>query len=322
MSFGGRPSARPAEDFRRHLQLLVSKNRGPIKQLTELAHSNVTHAEAIAGSLADDLEEAAPHRKLPLLYLVDSICRMAPPGHESVCKTYANALAPRIVNAFQIAFHEADPESRKAIANLPQCWKVPFGNDVFNALDHVASSGSYASSSDASALIRSHETAKSRSSSVASSQHTRKSRPSPPSAAKSMGADQPGRGDQRRAMGGRPELDPLYTNAAFSPLSRSPTGGDTEDTSLEFTSWGPPKGCVEPDSRVADLADETWAHFESDATYVERGLKAIISKDPQRESSLLGDPNVMPHPPRLPPSTHPPHPHSSRHWPTQPPYDI
>ncbi|KAG9618001.1 hypothetical protein KCU86_g13522, partial [Aureobasidium melanogenum] len=64
-----------ALDFQESLQDLQNNNRYEISNLTIIAKENTEHAQAIAMVLEKHIKTTAPGRKLPALYVLDSIVK-------------------------------------------------------------------------------------------------------------------------------------------------------------------------------------------------------------------------------------------------------
>lgn len=162
------PSAEVAADFQDSLQDLHMNNRWEISNLTIIAKENTEHAQSISrvlenhirtvrcifgfmGSVFDihpfiiedsgaDVAQTQPTRKLPALYVLDSIVK-------NVGTPYTVYLGRNLFSTFMDAYTLVDGPTRKAMEGMLKTWKEPvpgsidtrpvFSPDVTRAIENA-----------------------------------------------------------------------------------------------------------------------------------------------------------------------------------------
>ncbi|KAF2765311.1 hypothetical protein EJ03DRAFT_354969 [Teratosphaeria nubilosa] len=107
-----------AADFEEYLKDLSKNDRGEIMNLTTIAKESSEHAQAISRVLERHIQSAPPTRKLPALYVLDSIVK-------NVAEPYSNYLERNLYKTFFEAYTQVDPNTRRAMENLVKTWKEP-----------------------------------------------------------------------------------------------------------------------------------------------------------------------------------------------------
>ncbi|KAI5862352.1 hypothetical protein GGS23DRAFT_610526 [Durotheca rogersii] len=105
-----------AKDFRDALEDLQSNARYEISNLTVIARENTEHALAISGALQDHIKRVAPHKKLPALYLLDSIVK-------NVGTPYTLFFGRKLYQTFMDAYASVDPVTRRKMDEMLKTWK-------------------------------------------------------------------------------------------------------------------------------------------------------------------------------------------------------
>lgn len=105
-------------DFLDCLDDLSVNSRPIIKTLTEIAQENAPFAKSVTNALADHILRTAPAKKLPALYLLDSIAK-------NVGEVYVPLITPRIFELFTTSF-AASPEPIKVkLSDMFKTWTAP-----------------------------------------------------------------------------------------------------------------------------------------------------------------------------------------------------
>ncbi|KAG2201273.1 hypothetical protein INT47_006776, partial [Mucor saturninus] len=123
-------SSRDFETVRRNYRSALSEltfNSKPIiTNLTIMAQENQGAASLIVREIENQLRNNAPGQKLPVLYLIDSICK-------NVGGSYITNFARNMVNVFLDAYTLTDSTVKKSFERLLQTWKngMPGGHPVF-----------------------------------------------------------------------------------------------------------------------------------------------------------------------------------------------
>ncbi|KAI1340113.1 hypothetical protein F5Y15DRAFT_407039 [Xylariaceae sp. FL0016] len=112
-----------AEDFRMALEDLQSNTRMEISNLTLIARENTEHALAISGVLTDHVKKVAPHKKLPVLYLVDSIAK-------NVGTPYTLFFGRKLYSTFMEAYAMVDMPTRRKMEEMLKTWKEPVPGSI------------------------------------------------------------------------------------------------------------------------------------------------------------------------------------------------
>ncbi|KAL1306546.1 hypothetical protein AAFC00_005236 [Neodothiora populina] len=112
------PSDEVALDFQDSLQDLQNNNRYEISNLTIIAKENTEHAQAISQVLEKHIRTTAPTRKLPALYVLDSIVK-------NVGSPYTIYLSRNLFSTFMDAYTLVGNDVRKAMDAMLKTWKEP-----------------------------------------------------------------------------------------------------------------------------------------------------------------------------------------------------
>ncbi|KAK3625679.1 mRNA 3' end processing factor [Elasticomyces elasticus] len=107
-----------AVDFAESLKDLQQPNRWEIGNLTDIARESTEHAQAISKVLEEHIRTAAPNKKLPALYVLDSIIK-------NVGTPYTVYLGRNLYGTFMTAYTLVDPTVRRAMESLLKTWKEP-----------------------------------------------------------------------------------------------------------------------------------------------------------------------------------------------------
>ncbi|KAI4724481.1 hypothetical protein E4T49_07781 [Aureobasidium sp. EXF-10728] len=107
-----------ALDFQESLQDLQNNNRYEISNLTIIAKENTEHAQAIAMVLEKHIKTTAPGRKLPALYVLDSIVK-------NVGTPYTVYLGRNLFSTFMDSYTLVDSQTRKSMEAMLKTWKEP-----------------------------------------------------------------------------------------------------------------------------------------------------------------------------------------------------
>lgn len=124
-------SQEAAEDYRTSLDELADISKVKINALTMLAEDNSEFAVVIAGCIENQLKNVAKSRKLPILYLIDSICKNFPESK------YVELFTQNIVSNFCNVFQVSDEKVRKSLHKLRMTWNETktFPQNKLNAID-------------------------------------------------------------------------------------------------------------------------------------------------------------------------------------------
>ncbi|OAL36572.1 hypothetical protein AYO20_04188 [Fonsecaea nubica] len=114
----GLPSDEVAEDYKNSLEDLVSNDRYQISNLTLIAKENTEHAEAISRVLQNHINRAPPARKLPALYVLDSIAK-------NVGSPYTVYFGRNLHQIFMLAYSQVDAAVRRKLEEMLKTWREP-----------------------------------------------------------------------------------------------------------------------------------------------------------------------------------------------------
>ncbi|KAG8623578.1 hypothetical protein KVT40_008554 [Elsinoe batatas] len=114
----GSTSEEVAADFKDCLNDLQMNNRYEISNLTIIAKENIEHAQALSKALEHHIRTTAPTRKLPSLYVLDSIVK-------NVGSPYTIYLARNLFSTFMDSYTLVDPKVRKSMESMLSTWKEP-----------------------------------------------------------------------------------------------------------------------------------------------------------------------------------------------------
>ncbi|KAH8677400.1 hypothetical protein BX600DRAFT_506443 [Xylariales sp. PMI_506] len=112
-----------AEDFREALEDLQLNNRYDIQNLTMIARENTEHALAISQTLQDHIKKVAPHKKLPALYVLDSIVK-------NVGTPYTLFFAKKLYSTYMEAYASVDMNTRRKMDEMLKTWKEPIPGSI------------------------------------------------------------------------------------------------------------------------------------------------------------------------------------------------
>ncbi|KND92467.1 Uncharacterized protein C4G9.04c [Tolypocladium ophioglossoides CBS 100239] len=107
-----------AEDYRHALEDLSSNMRFEISNLTVIARENTEHALAIAEVLQQHILKAPPTKKLPALYVLDSIVK-------NVGTPYTIYFGRHLFKTFMESYAVVDHNVRRKMEEMLKTWKDP-----------------------------------------------------------------------------------------------------------------------------------------------------------------------------------------------------
>ncbi|KAI1781140.1 hypothetical protein F4818DRAFT_398082 [Hypoxylon cercidicola] len=107
-----------AKDFREALEDLQGFARVEINNLTLIARENTEHALAISGALQEHIKRVVPHKKLPALYVLDSIVKV-------VGTPYTIYFGRKLYHTFMDAYASVDQATRRKMDEMLRTWKEP-----------------------------------------------------------------------------------------------------------------------------------------------------------------------------------------------------
>ncbi|RMX72128.1 hypothetical protein D0869_14933 [Hortaea werneckii] len=107
-----------ASDFEESLRDLQRNDRFAIENLTNIARESTEHAQSISRVLENHIKTTAPTRKLPALYVLDSIIK-------NVGTPYTVYLGRNLFSTFMEAYRLVDQGTRRAMDGLLKTWKEP-----------------------------------------------------------------------------------------------------------------------------------------------------------------------------------------------------
>ncbi|KAK7416376.1 mRNA 3' end processing factor [Neonectria magnoliae] len=111
-------SAEVAEDYRQALEDLSSNMRFEISNLTVIARENTEHALAIAEVLQQHIIKAPPNKKLPALYVLDSIVK-------NVGTPYTLYFGRNLFKTYMESYAVVDQPVRRKMEEMLRTWKEP-----------------------------------------------------------------------------------------------------------------------------------------------------------------------------------------------------
>ncbi|KZF20696.1 hypothetical protein L228DRAFT_249485 [Xylona heveae TC161] len=114
----GLASDEVAEDYKNSLEDLTLNSRYEISNLTVIAKENTEHAMAISRVLENHIRTAPPNRKLPALYVLDSVVK-------NVGTPYTLFLGRNLYQTFMNAYTLVDNQIRKKLDEMLKTWKEP-----------------------------------------------------------------------------------------------------------------------------------------------------------------------------------------------------
>ncbi|KJX96236.1 mRNA cleavage factor complex component Pcf11 like protein [Zymoseptoria brevis] len=113
---GASTSAEVAADFEESLKDLQVNNRYEISNLTIIAKENTEHAQAISRALENHIKTTSPSRKLPALFVLDSIVK-------NVGTPYTVYLGRNLYSIFMDAYTLVDGNTRRNMEGMLKTWK-------------------------------------------------------------------------------------------------------------------------------------------------------------------------------------------------------
>ncbi|KFY73211.1 hypothetical protein V499_06694 [Pseudogymnoascus sp. VKM F-103] len=121
MSYGA--SDEVAEDFKVALEDLTMNSRYEISNLTIIAKENTENALAISEALKDHIKRTGPLKKLPALYLLDSIVK-------NVGTPYTLFFGRQLFSTFMEAYALVDNNVRRKMEEMLKTWKEPVPGSI------------------------------------------------------------------------------------------------------------------------------------------------------------------------------------------------
>ncbi|KAI1430581.1 hypothetical protein GGR50DRAFT_191040 [Xylaria sp. CBS 124048] len=112
-----------AKDYRDALEDIQTIGRPEIANLTLIARENIEHALAISGALVDHIKRAAPHKKLPSLYVLDSIAK-------NVGTPYTLFFSRKLYQTYMDAYAMVDMATRRKLEEMLKTWKDPVPGSI------------------------------------------------------------------------------------------------------------------------------------------------------------------------------------------------
>ncbi|KAI0153272.1 hypothetical protein GGR57DRAFT_513087 [Xylariaceae sp. FL1272] len=112
-----------AQDFREALEDIQTIGRAEISNLTIVARENLEHALSISSALVDHIKKAPPHKKLPPLYVLDSIAK-------NVGTPYTLFFSKKLYQTFMDAYAMVDPPTRRKLEEILKTWKEPVPGSI------------------------------------------------------------------------------------------------------------------------------------------------------------------------------------------------
>ncbi|KAJ3279278.1 hypothetical protein HK104_001590 [Borealophlyctis nickersoniae] len=103
-------------EYRSSLADLTFNSKPIITNLTIIAQENLSAASAIVQAIEDQMRNAQPKQKLPVLYLLDSICK-------NVGGVYISLFARNVVRVFSSAYQAVDKEDKLKFQRVLNTWK-------------------------------------------------------------------------------------------------------------------------------------------------------------------------------------------------------
>ncbi|KAK5949763.1 mRNA 3' end processing factor [Knufia fluminis] len=112
------PAEEIAADYRAALEDLFTNTAAQIGTLTAVAKDNIEHAQAISAALTAHIKKAPPARKLPALYVLDSLLK-------NIRSPYTVYLASNLHETFMLAYSQVDPTVRPKMEVMLGTWRKP-----------------------------------------------------------------------------------------------------------------------------------------------------------------------------------------------------
>ncbi|KAL7274343.1 mRNA 3' end processing factor [Rhizina undulata] len=118
---GGTSTEEIAEDYKSSLEDLHVNSRYEISNLTLIAKENIHAASAIARTIEQHISKTPPARKLPALYLLDSVAK-------NVGTPYTLFFQRNLFQTFMDAYIVVDQAIRRKLEEMLTTWKHPVPN--------------------------------------------------------------------------------------------------------------------------------------------------------------------------------------------------
>ncbi|XP_052224670.1 uncharacterized protein LOC127840322 isoform X3 [Dreissena polymorpha] len=122
-------SQEDVDEYKSSLKDLNFNSKPLINMLTMLAEDHEHHAPEIVSVIEEHLAKCKPEKKLPVLYLMDSIMKNL--GTTS----YKSLFTKNIVNTFTTVFEQVDEKTRASMYKLRQTWSVMLPNQKLYMID-------------------------------------------------------------------------------------------------------------------------------------------------------------------------------------------
>ncbi|XP_062513980.1 pre-mRNA cleavage complex 2 protein Pcf11-like isoform X2 [Corticium candelabrum] len=122
------PAMVVSREYAASLKELQFNSKPQINALTIVADENRKHAVQIVRSVETRLSQVSGQRKMPLLYLLDSIVK-------NLGGDYIDLVAQNLVSTFCSAFEQADEQMRRDLFKLRQTWSSYFPTKKLHAID-------------------------------------------------------------------------------------------------------------------------------------------------------------------------------------------
>ncbi|KAK7205106.1 hypothetical protein BZA70DRAFT_238537 [Myxozyma melibiosi] len=106
------------QEYATSLEELTFNSKPIISNLTIIAQENMQAAEVISRTIEDHIGKCAPGHKLPVLYLLDSICK-------NIGSPYTTLFGRNLYRTFTDAYTLVNDAIRKKMHELFQTWKQP-----------------------------------------------------------------------------------------------------------------------------------------------------------------------------------------------------
>ncbi|KAF3912897.1 hypothetical protein AA313_de0207361 [Arthrobotrys entomopaga] len=107
-----------AEDYKSSLEDLSVNSRWEITNLTVIAKENIHAAQAISKVIEEHIQKISPLRKLPALYLLDSIAK-------NVGTPYTLFFGKNLYRTFMDSYSLVEAPVRRKLEEMLQTWKQP-----------------------------------------------------------------------------------------------------------------------------------------------------------------------------------------------------
>ncbi|KAJ1564877.1 hypothetical protein HK096_005752 [Nowakowskiella sp. JEL0078] len=102
-------------EYRSSLADLTFNSKPIITNLTIIANENIAAASAIVQAIEDQIRNAQPRQKLPVFYLLDSICK-------NVGNVYISKFSQNLMRTFSIAYDAVNDDDRSRMSKVLSTW--------------------------------------------------------------------------------------------------------------------------------------------------------------------------------------------------------